>query len=158
MQNHPTWELFSQFKELHWVKTKLRNKNIDYKIYLYNIYAPSHFHNKEHCWRSLPDNLNSFPNKNVIKGGHLNLIVNDHILTSFVSTKFHKPISKVREVPEIIVRRIRYVLGCAQTNILVRFMMISIGRIVDRQPSWIHPTDRSQRIARRSYLISVFPC
>lgn len=70
------WDLQHQQKYLHWRKTKLRNKTNENKIFLFNIYAPNHYKEKEIYWNSLKNIILQEHNKNIILGGYPNVIMN----------------------------------------------------------------------------------
>ena len=59
MWNQASWEPICLIKEQHWIKTELKNKTSKIQISIFNLYAPSHFGDKDQCRQSLVDWLDS---------------------------------------------------------------------------------------------------
>ena len=70
------WELIHQKKELHWIKTYLKNKNSKEIYWIVNICAPNHYNDKEICWTALKNYLLHVQNRGIIIGEDLNLVLN----------------------------------------------------------------------------------
>lgn len=70
-----TWKCTSKIVNPYWIKVTLEKQAEDKQIVIYNIYAPNHFRDKDQCWATLPEDIQTEDNRNIIFGGDLNLIL-----------------------------------------------------------------------------------
>eukprot|EP00253_Pinus_taeda_P013871 PITA_13871 len=76
--NHSIWKHTTDTISQYWIKVTLENLADSKRIDIYNIYAPSHYREKEQCWTSLKADIDEEENNNIILGGDFNLILHSN--------------------------------------------------------------------------------
>ena len=94
--NQSTWTCISNVISQYWIKINLECRVDKKKIFIYNIYAPNHFRDKEQCWTSLKVDIDEETNSNIILGGDLNLILHSNEKRGGIFT--HDPYRKKLEI------------------------------------------------------------
>lgn len=78
MWNKNTWKCTSKTINPYWIKVTLEKQAEDKQIVIYNIYALNHFRDKDQCWATLQEDIQTKDNRNIIFWGDLNLILHSN--------------------------------------------------------------------------------
>eukprot|EP00253_Pinus_taeda_P029081 PITA_29081 len=84
MWNKNTWKCTSKTITPYWIKVTLEKQAEDKQIVLYNIYAPSHFRDKDQCWATLEEDIQTEDNRNIILRAKLENIMQECDLVDII--------------------------------------------------------------------------
>eukprot|EP00253_Pinus_taeda_P005552 PITA_05552 len=107
-----TWKCTSKTINPYWIKVTLEKQAKDKQIVIYNIYAPNHFRDKDQCWATLQEDIQTEDNRNIIFGGDLNLILHSKEKRGgfFTHDPYREKLENImqeRDLVDIIPKKIR---------------------------------------------------